>query len=140
MVFMISFDDWGGPLERVGDWGLRIRDWLEVLEREPVRVSFVEMMDGLFLRGAGSRYDDLVRTFCATRQLPPFSDRERFEMILRLRCAFWYCSEGSDGRALVEESPQSFLESLLLVYWHDVGQKDWLDEGYVQPSLLNYQE
>jgi hypothetical protein len=111
---------------------------LAALGGPPMALPLPALLAALEQEGTAEA-DEACRAFAATLVWPPVADTVRLELCLRLLCAQWYCAGELQPEAMPLEEPlRSFLDSLLIEYWRDVGRLDWLYERFVKPTAEEY--
>ena len=115
-------------------------DWLELkafFVREELYLAQVELRlewadaFGRVSEGAGHGTEAAVRSYIARRDWPALEDTDRWELLLRLRYAQWFCEEHlrmgagdrpHDGWTTLE----ALLAEWLIEFWRDDGRCEWL--------------
>lgn len=119
---MDYFEDWSQAAAFFGEQA-------ELLGGHELRLSWQTAFERV--SGVYSPWTDrAVRSYISMREWPILEDTDRFELLLRLQCARWYCADMRSrdplAEGLVGENFGATVESLLIEYWQDVGRVDFL--------------
>ncbi|TVP80441.1 MAG: hypothetical protein EA353_03730 [Puniceicoccaceae bacterium] len=125
---MDEFKNWAD----FGDW---CREQQLLLGGHELRMTWVHAYARVAEGGRPST-DRVVRSYIARREWPALEDSDRWELLLRLQCARWYCAElhekfPDDLLADHYSDRAELLAGVLIDYWLDVGRCEWLQAlGY----------
>lgn len=100
---------------------------LIALHGKSMAVDFRDLLK--CLRGEDTAAADAAcRRVSRGQALPPLSPRVKAEVLCRLACGEWYCTDNFHLET-AGETQQEFLDSLLIDYWRDGGRSSWLGEA-----------
>lgn len=114
------------------------RQWRQILEQEleelggrPFLLPFRAMCRGLM---QDSRtVDEAVRVFAITRLWPPLAELDRLEVCCRLACVLEWLSIPDSEDENEERDDRVFVEDLMIEYWRDAGQWNWVYDELILP-------
>lgn len=122
----------GGDGLNFGQAGRWLREILRTVTARPFLLTLEEILRVMLQDCRRTDVDEILRAFCATRQLPPsgsLGEVVRYEFALRLEVAIDYCDDMPPDELLDDDGDVARgLEQLLIGYWHDEGRGRWVWE------------
>lgn len=112
-------------------WRRIVEAELEELGSRPFLLPFRAMCQGL-MRDSPA-VDEAVRVFAITHLWPPLTELDRLEVCCRLACLLEWLSIPDSEDENEERDDRVFVEDLLIEYWRDAGQRNWVYDELIRP-------